>query len=56
MDQPCMDGSTNPEFIRKYNTKAILNPFEFVDTISLSTRENKVVSKRHLLFSILNTC
>ena len=32
-DQPSVDGSPNPEFIRENNLKVILHPVEFVDAL-----------------------
>ena len=48
-----MDGSPNPEFIRKNNLKPIFHPVEFVEAI-FTVYKKKLGTKRNLLFSLLN--
>ena len=53
MDQPRVDSSSNPEFIKVKNLKAILYPVEFLEALLPIYKQKRVVSKRQLLLSLM---
>ena len=53
-DQPCVNDSKNPEFIREKNLKPTSYPVEFTDYIFPVYKKKMVGTKRHPHFSLHN--